>query len=360
MRNVIIGSGVYGLSTAIELVDKGMDVSIIDSNNDDIASKNALGRLDPIFKGSGSSVKLENNNSTQRPKDQRNLALKSFNLHIDYYEKYYNGTPYEYEFKNIPTLQILNKNDVRVLKNEFEEINKNGFKVSILGSNEEIKNHVPNISKHINYAAIVEGTRFIDAKSFIYSLKRRLIDLGGNYIQNKAEKINIEKKEITLSDSSKYDYDKLIICAGPWTNELLSSLNKKIDMYPAKGEIIKIEKLSSRLNYHLHGSCSIVERSDGLIWIAATHNEYEFNSEKTKKAEKELIKKASEIIPEISELKKIDHTACVRPSTKNGMPIVTEVIDSSDVYVATGGGGWGIMQCFYIGKLVLDLIKWIN
>ena len=42
------------------------------------------------------------------------------------------------------------------------------------------------------------------------------------------------------------------------------------------------------------------------------------------------------------------------------MPIVTEVIDSSDVYVATGGGGWGIMQCFYIGKLVLDLIKWIN
>ena len=357
MRNVIIGSGVYGLSTAIELVDKGMDVSIIDSNNDDIASKNALGRLDPIFKGSGSSVKLENNNSTQRPKDQRNLALKSFNLHIDYYEKYYNGTPYEYEFKNIPTLQILNKNDVRVLKNEFEEINKNGFKVSILGSNEEIKNHVPNISKHINYAAIVEGTRFIDAKSFIYSLKRRLIDLGGNYIQNKAEKINIEKKEITLSDSSKYDYDKLIICAGPWTNELLSSLNKKIDMYPAKGEIIKIEKLSSRLNYHLHGSCSIVERSDGLIWIAATHNEYEFNSEKTKKAEKELIKKASEIIPEISELKKIDHTACVRPSTKSGMPIVTEVIDSSDVYVATGGGGWGIMQCFYIGKLVLDLIK---
>ena len=357
MRNVIIGSGVYGLSTAIELVDKGMDVSIIDSNNDDIASKNALGRLDPIFKGSGSSVKLENNNSTQRPKDQRNLALKSFNLHIDYYEKYYNGTPYEYEFKNIPTLQILNKNDARVLKNEFEEINKNGFKVSILGSNEEIKNHVPNISKYINNAAIVEGTRFIDAKSFIYSLKRRLIDLGGNYIQNKAEKINIEKKEITLSDSSKYDYDKLIICAGPWTNELLSSLNKKIDMYPAKGEIIKIEKLSSRLNYHLHGSCSIVERSDGLIWIAATHNEYEFNSEKTKKAEKELIKKASEIIPEISELKKIDHTACVRPSTKNGMPIVTEVIDSSDVYVATGGGGWGIMQCFYIGKLVLDLIK---
>ena len=360
MRNVIIGSGVYGLSTAIELIDNGMDVSIIDSDYKDIASKNALGRLDPIFKGSGSSVKLENNNSIQRPKDQRNLALKSFNLHIDYYEKYYNGTPYEYEFKDIPTLQILNKNDVGVLRNEFEEINKNGFKVSILESNREIKDHVPSVSKGINNAAIVEGTKFVDAKSFNYSLKRRFIDLGGKYIKNKAEKIDIEKKEIIFSDSSKYDYERLIICAGPWTNELLSSLNKKVNMYPAKGEIIKIEKLSSRLNYHLHGSCSIVERSDGLIWIAATHNEYEFNSEKTKKAEKELIKKASEIIPEISRSKKIDHSACVRPSTKNGMPIVTEIIDSSNVYVATGGGGWGIMQCFYVGRLILDLIKWIN
>ena len=87
MGNVIIGSGVFGLSTAIELIEKGMDVSIIDSDNNDIASKNALGRLDPVFKGSGSSVKLENNNNAQRPKDQRSLAIKSFNLHLDYYEK---------------------------------------------------------------------------------------------------------------------------------------------------------------------------------------------------------------------------------------------------------------------------------
>ena len=357
MGNVIIGSGVFGLSTAIELIEKGMDVSIIDSDNNDIASKNALGRLDPVFKGSGSSVKLENNNNAQRPKDQRSLAIKSFNLHLDYYEKYYNGTPYEYEFKDIPTLQILKENEVSELRNESEEITKNGFNINILESNKEIKNYVPNISKDINIAAIVEGTKFIHAKSFIHSLKRRFIDLGGKYIFNKAEKIDTEKKEINLSDDSKYPYQNLIICAGPWTNELLSSLNVKIDVYPAKGEIIKVEKLNSKLNYHLHGSCSIVERSDGLIWIAATHNEYEFDFEITKKAEIELINKASEIIPENSKPKKIGHTACVRPSTKNGMPIVTEVIDSSNVYVATGGGGWGIMQCFYIGKLMLDLIK---
>ena len=116
MRNIIIGSGVYGLSTAIELVTAGMDVTIIDSNYEDIASRNALGRIDPLFKGSGSYVTTENNNSAQRPKDQRQFALKSFNLHIEYYEKYYKGTKHEYEFINIPTLQVLNQNDLNEIK----------------------------------------------------------------------------------------------------------------------------------------------------------------------------------------------------------------------------------------------------
>ena len=37
-------------------------------------------RIDPIFKGSGSYVATKDNNSAQRPKDQRQFALKSFNF----------------------------------------------------------------------------------------------------------------------------------------------------------------------------------------------------------------------------------------------------------------------------------------
>ena len=61
MKNVIIGAGVFGLATAIELVEGGHEVIVIDSNKENIASKNALGRIDPIFKGSGSSVNTKTN-----------------------------------------------------------------------------------------------------------------------------------------------------------------------------------------------------------------------------------------------------------------------------------------------------------
>ena len=33
MKNVIIGAGVFGMATAIELIQEGNDVLVIDSNN---------------------------------------------------------------------------------------------------------------------------------------------------------------------------------------------------------------------------------------------------------------------------------------------------------------------------------------
>ena len=55
-------------------------------------------------------------------------------------------------------------------------------------------------------------------------------------------------------------------------------MNLKIEIFPAKGEIIKVKTEGVNLNLHIHGSCSIVKKSDGLTWVAATHEENVFNS----------------------------------------------------------------------------------
>ena len=49
------------------------------------------------------------------------------------------STEYDYEFKNIPTLQILNHDDLIELKIEADDIESIGFKLDILESHEEIK-----------------------------------------------------------------------------------------------------------------------------------------------------------------------------------------------------------------------------
>ena len=357
MDNVIIGSGVFGLATAIELIEQGSNVTVIDSNNKNIASRNALGRLDPIFKGSGSPNDIENNDSIQRPHDQKSLALRSFNTHNEYYKKFYKGTDFEYEFLSIPTLQILNNEDLNELKEDVDQISSLGFSLEILESNDEILNIQKGISSNINKAALIHGTKFINARNFLFSLEERFKSLGGNIINGKAKNIDLLQKKLIINEDDKIKFDNLVICTGPWINDLLSKINAEVEVFPAKGEIIKVKCDDIKLNFHLHGECSIVERNDNLIWIAATHEKNVFNSKKTVQAEEELIKKASKIIPGILNCTVIDHSACVRPSTENGMPIVKEALENSGIYVASGGGGWGIMQCFYIGKLIKDMVS---
>ena len=59
---------------------------------------------------------------------------------------------------------------------------------------------------------------------------------------------------------------------------------------------------------------------------------------------------------DFAEYKILDHSACVRPSTKDGMPILREAINGANIFIASGGGGWGIMQCFYVGKKMKEII----
>ena len=100
----------------------------------------------------------------------------------------------------------------------------------------------------------------------------------------------------------------------------------------------------------------MVKKRDGLIWIAATYKDGIFDANPSKEAELELISSASKMFPEIINQKIIDHTACIRPATKDDMPRIGEIITDSKRFVATGGGGWGIMQSFYIGEVVKDLV----
>ena len=53
-ENIIIGSGIFGLSIAAHLSNLGQKVTVVDkSENPNEASSNALGRIDPILGGSG-------------------------------------------------------------------------------------------------------------------------------------------------------------------------------------------------------------------------------------------------------------------------------------------------------------------
>ncbi|MBH60354.1 MAG: hypothetical protein CL907_04235 [Dehalococcoidia bacterium] len=361
MNNIIIGAGVYGLASALSLLEIGEDVTVIDSHYSNIASNNALGRLDSVLKGSGSSghLSMQNNmkNGPMRPENQKDLAYKGYLKHKDNYQKLKNLSGIDYFLRDVLTLQVcFDEKEFIQISESVDDIESYGFDITLLEGYKEVSQYQKEISQNIYGAALISGTLFLDSKSFVSCLKKCIEIKGAKILNDIAETIEIDQKKLTLKSGNNINYDNLIVSAGPWTKELIYSSGANINIYPAKGEIIKLDPNGFQLEYHIHGSCSIVRKSDGLIWVAATYEENKFDSNITEESKNELIDNASLMIPCLRDFQVIEQTACVRPATKDGMPIVKEIIKNSGVYVSSGGGGWGIMQSFYIGELIKNMI----
>ena len=101
---------------------------------------------------------------------------------------------------------------------------------------------------------------------------------GVNFIKD--EIIDIHEIDNSPKLSGKYysyAFEKLIVASGPWTKKLLGN-SIKIDVYPSKGQIVKLRDPDNKFtDLHLHGSCSVIKKKDDLIWIAATSEEKGFD-----------------------------------------------------------------------------------
>ena len=66
--------------------------------------------------------------------------------------------------------------------------------------------------------------------------------------------------------------------------------------------------------------------------------------------------KASQIYPNIYDFKFHSQTACLRPSINNDLPYIDKISDQ-EIYVASGGDGWGIMMSILVGEILYKILQ---
>lgn len=69
-----------------------------------------------------------------------------------------------------------------------------------------------------------------------------------------------------------------------------------------------------------------------------------------------LLDRARRILPFIGDLRAVNQTACLRPRTADGLPILGRVQGWDNVYAATGAGKKGILLGPAMGLSAADLV----
>ena len=154
-ENLIIGSGIFGLSIASHLLDLGQKVCIIDKfDNPNEASSNALGRVDPILGGAGHGHET-------KPIEVAKKSLKA-------YEKFFNLNDKVKEFIDLeirPTIHFYeDQNQFHSINNVINVIDpeRKFFSLESLSTINDDTSYLNN--DFYNGKSLFNGTIFLDSR----------------------------------------------------------------------------------------------------------------------------------------------------------------------------------------------------
>ena len=347
---VVVGGGIVGFSIAYRLANEGMTVTVIERDSvGNNASGYALGLLNP----------------TNETGVTEGLNHHSFKMHKELLEVVQEESGVDVQILKLPHIELaLEQSEVIKLKsevsriNEFDEFNANWLET------EEVLRLEPRVSSDIFGGILVEHVIMVDSYNLTLATAQAAEHRGVEVVLGEVTGINYHKGTVagvTLKHA-EIACDSVVLALGPWSGAASSWIDINIPIVPQKGEIVRVEGLEPQLNLHLHGnafgsSCSVVQKKDNAIWLAATVEDGTgFDVNPSIEAMEVLSRRGVRMVPALESHQMVLHTACMRPVSSDGEPILGKVPGKDRVFLATGTGGKGVLMGPVIGKAISDLV----
>lgn len=131
--------------------------------------------------------------------------------------------------------------------------------------------------------------------------------------------------------------ERVVVCGGAWTAQLLAELGVQLPVRPVKGQMIAYQAPPGLVQrVILKDGRYIIPRSDGLILVGSTLEEAGFDKTTDAEALASLKQSAEGIVPALAELPVAHHWAGLRPGSPEGLPFIGALPHWPNVFVNAG------------------------
>ena len=149
----------------------------------------------------------------------------------------------------------------------------------------------------------------------------------------------------------------VVLAMGPWTEEASSWCQTPIPVAPLKGQILRLQLTGAPLQTSLHwGGSYAASKPDGLVWAGTTEERAGFDEEITTWGRDKVMADLLRMVPSLSSAKLVHQTACLRPLSADGLPIVGKVPGWQNLFLGTGAGRKGILWSTGMSQGLADLV----
>jgi glycine oxidase len=151
--------------------------------------------------------------------------------------------------------------------------------------------------------------------------------------------------------------ERVVVCTGAWTAELLAKLGHKPDIRPVRGQMILFSAKPGQIRHlTLYRERYVIPRRDGRVLIGSTLEEAGFDKRTTAEAKEELYRLATGLFPLLKRSPIEDHWAGLRPGSPSGIPYIGPYPNAEGLYVNAGHFRNGLVTGPASARLLADLL----
>jgi len=345
---VIVGGGIVACLSGYLLGRRGYKVTILEADSlGSHASGFAFGGLDPL-----TGIGL--------PEPLLDFSLWCFVRHRSLARELHEATGIDVGFELRDRLTLaFNNEEAKVLKDQIEWMKDvGGFTVEWV-SNAEARRLEPQVSGDIKGALYQRSPGALEPYRFILAAMRAAERYGVEMLQRRAIGLISDGDRVTgvTLESGTIDAGIVVLAMGPWTGLASEWCGVDIPVTPLKGQILRLRTLHDPLKMAVNYAHSYVAtKSDGLIWAGTTEEETGFDDSLNSAARDSIMADFLKMIPGMTDAELLQQTACLRPLSADGLPIVDKVTGWENLYVSTGAGRKGILWSTGMAHALFEMI----
>jgi len=351
---IIIGGGILGAATAYRLAKAGEEVTLVDSSNPGQATDAGAGIVCPWV-------------SKRRNPDWYALAKGGARFYPSLVKELEANGITETGYAKVGSLSL--QEDDGKLKELFEIISNRKEDAPEIGEIElldeqEVQRRFPLLRSGFGAVHVSGGAR-VDGRMLRDALLEGARIYGAKQLTGKADLLHEESRiyGVRVGDM-EIEANRVIAVNGAWMRDLLDPIFADKELYfdvrPQRAQIIHLELAG------VDGSEWPVAKSpfnqymlmsgNRLIVGATQENNTGFDRRMTAGGIHEILHKALDLAPGLSDATLLETRVGFRPMTPESVPVMGQLQGFKNLYVANGLGSSGLTMAPFMAKQLANLV----
>jgi D-amino-acid dehydrogenase len=224
------------------------------------------------------------------------------------------------------------------------------------------RRHFPLLGGSVVRALHASGAARIDGRRLLSALRRALERHGARWTETSAEPEMVSGRVIGVrTPAGVWPADAVVIAGGAWSSSAAAHAGVRIPVRPQRGQLVHLELPgtdTSRWPIVLgFGTHYLLSFEPSRIVAGATREDAAgYAAVNTAGGLHGVLEQALWLAPGLARARLLESRVGLRPVSEDGRPILGVSPAHSNLYLATGHGGYGLEVGPYSGALVADLL----